>query len=289
MVLDSKKGFVLDKLASVGDVLKKNISFLNRNMELQSPLLKEADAVKKKKVAEKKKVRDFFLKDEVLIKSNLFEFDSSMGSESISFKGTTASGINSWPDGSYKRINLTLFHGGHKKYQMVTSFSFGDMEAGSMQDPGLHGLSFGARIKFNNLGKLAFSTLTLGFEQKHFLFTPSDYSASNVNYYLKSIFVPQIEGSAYYKIWERRRFVLGVLGSLKYLFHSRIDSGLSAKGGLGFGGKFNMKWGILPGRLWLDGGFGIDSESQTVNGPKEEFTQGRTKLGANLKLIYVIH
>ena len=288
MVLDSNKGFILDKLSSIGDTLKKSVRNLNRNMELQSPLLKEADIVKKKKLAKKKKIRDFFLKDEVLIKSNLFEFDGQIGTESISFKGTTASGLKSWSDGGYKRMNFTLFHGGHKKVQMVTSFAIGQMDSGTMEESGLHGLNFGARIKFNNLGKLSFSTITMGFEEKHFLFTPTDFSDSNVNYYLKSIFVPQLEGNAYYKIWERKRFAVGALGKLRYLFHSRADSGLSASGGIGFGGSLKMKWGILPGRLWLDGGVWIDSESQKVNGPMEEFTQGRTKLGLNLKLLYVI-
>ncbi len=290
--LDSKKGFVLDEsVVNKTDIpsVRRDLEFLNRSMDIQSPLLKDSLPLKKKKGIKKEKKEVYYFNDEQMIKSNIFRVRFSNGGETLEFNGTSVSETKKI-EASWKKVTFSILHGGHKRFQMLTSFSLGlwnPDSSWSSEEDRFTGFKFGARFKLNQLGKFVYSTWTVGFNQKHFLFTSTDYPVSNNSIYLKRIFVPQIEGDTLFRFWERKRIVLGVKGIVKYLFHSRTDSGLSARGGLGIGGKFLATYGIIPGKAWMEGELEMAHESQKVDGPKEQFTQGRSSFGMGIKFSYI--
>ena len=80
--------------------LNKKLTFLNRNMDIQSPLIRSRFEKKKKESLAKKKENKYFFKRKQLLKRNTFIVDFSNTFESLSFEGTRARD----PENSEKKI-----------------------------------------------------------------------------------------------------------------------------------------------------------------------------------------
>ena len=284
--LDPKKGFVLSKKdKSNKKVLKKKLTFLNRNMDIQSPLINSRLEKQKKEPAAKTKEKKYFFDRKELLKRNTFRLEVATISESLSFEDNNLDSNNSLSN-SGGEFNLSLFHGGNKFGRLFTYFSLGTYSSpkGS-EGSNLRGLKFGIEFDHEKFRYLKSSLLTLGVQEKFYNFFPSDFSTTNTTY-LKRIFVPQLEGETVINILKMKRFDINGKAMLRYLFHSRTDGGLSAKHGLGFGVGLNTRLGVIPKKLWLNTYLDYKSENQTVNGPLDEFMQKRDQIILGLKLFY---
>jgi len=284
--LDPKKGFVASKKDVVGEKdLNKKLTFLNRNMDIQSPLIRSRFEKKKKESLAKKKENKYFFERKQLLKRNTLIVDFSNTFESLSFEGNTLDNNNSLSNNK-RELTVSLFHGGNKFGRLYTSFSLGSFSSSKqMEGVNLRGLKFGTEFEHQTFKYFKSSLLTLGFKEKFYNFFPSDYSTTK-NTYLKRIFIPELEGQTVFNILRRKRFSVNAKAMLRYLFHSRTDSGLSAKHALGFGAGLDIKYGVTPQKLWAKAYLDYRTEGQAVNGPLEEFTQKRNQAIIGLKLFY---
>ncbi len=284
--LDPKKGFVLSKEdKSTEKALKKKLTFLNRNMEVQSPLISSRFEKKKKETVAKSKEKKYFFDKKQLLKRNTLTVEVATFSESLGFEDNNLDNNNSLSN-SRSELNLSLFHGGNKFGRLFTSFSIGTYSSSKVHEgSNLRGLKFGVELDYEKFRYLKSSLITLGFQEKFYNFFPSDFSTTNVTY-LKRIFVPQLEGETAINILKMKRLDINGKAMLRYLFHSRTDSGLSAKHGFGFGMGLNIRFGVIPQKLWLKTYLDYRNENQTVNGPLDKFIQKRGQVIAGLKLFY---
>ncbi len=284
--LDPKKGFVISEKSKVPDkTLKNKLVFLNRNLEVQSPLIESKIGKKKRESLVKNKEIKYFFERKQLLRRNTLVVKVSAISESLSFDGNSLDSNNSLSNNA-SELNLSLFHGGNKFGRLYTSFSIGGFSSSKSTEGGnVRGLKFGIEFDHEKFKYFKSSLLTLGFKEKFYNFFPSDF-ATKKETYLKRIFVPQLEGETAFTIFRVNRFVVDARAMLSYLFHSRTDSGLSAKHGFGFGTGVGLKYGLIPQKLWIKGNLDFQTENQTVNGPLDEFVQKRNKLIFGLKLFY---
>ena len=286
LYLDPEKGFVISEKDKAPDnILKSKLTFLNRNLEVQSPLIKGKGKEKKKESLVKIKERKYFFERKKLLRRNTFMVEVAVASESLSFEGNSLDSNNSLSS-NLSEFTFALFHGGNKFGRLYTAFSLGSFSSSKVSEgEHLRGIKFGVNFVHEKFKYFKSSLLTLGFQEKFYNFFPSDFLTKNETY-LKRIFTPQLEGETAFNLLRRKRLFINAKATFRYLFHSRTDLGLSANHGFGFGTGLNVKYGFLPKKLWIKAYLDYKTESQTVNGPLDEFIQNRDQIVTGLKFFY---